>query len=382
MKGDKLIKTFLNPLGSETRVYRGISELAIAKMEEPKLSIRAAKEWGLLDLSTSTHYDQIRVLGELFIKGLISLEDFLTFISSDTKIYDGTYIKREGKKVYGAKQLRNYNKGCYELSQDVLLGVERYEGVNFIHDFKIVNHNKRHRTKPQEIIKAIETGKIKKGEWVILDGGFKSGKLVRTARDAGVKLISRLSANFVVHRCGIKYRKEDILKNIKPIKRTIDGKSYVIYILKRCIWQDTAVNLFLVRGEGYDEFIPLFTTALNAKPETVIRKYKERFSIEQTIKELKSYLEIEGSYNTKKESNYGHIFMLCLVYNFIQYLRLYLTDLSFKDVLDALSAYLLVARQPKCLVDLETVFERLSGNMGHKVRNEINSGLTGGIPLS
>ena len=63
MKGDKLIKTFLNPLGSETRVYRGISELAIAKMEEPKLSIRAAKEWGLLDLSTSTHYDQIRVLG-------------------------------------------------------------------------------------------------------------------------------------------------------------------------------------------------------------------------------------------------------------------------------------------------------------------------------
>lgn len=228
-------------------------------MEQPKLSIRAAKEWGLLDLSISTHYDQIQVLGKLFIKGSISLEDFLTFISSDTKIYDGTYLKREGKKVQGAKRLRNYNK-------------------------------------------------IKKGEWVILDGGFKSGKLVRAARDAGVKLISRLSANFVVHRCGIKYRKEDILKNIRPIKRTIDGKSYVIYILKRGIWQDTAVNLFLVRGEGYDEFIPLFTTALNAKPETVIRKHKQRSAIEQTIKELKSYLEIEGSYNTKKEMsrNIGH----------------------------------------------------------------------------
>ena len=357
-------------------MYRSISELAIAKMEEPKLSIRAAKEWGLLDLSTTTHYDQIQVLGKLFIKGLISLEDFLTFISSDTKIYDGTYLKREGKKVYGAKRLRNYNKGCYELSQDVLFGVERYEGVSFIHDFKIINHNKRHLTKPQEIIKAIETGKIKKGEWVILDGGFKSGKLVRAARDAAVKLISRFSSNFVVLRCGIKYRKEDILKNIKPIKRTIDGKSYVIYILKRCIWQDTAVNLFLVRGEGYDKFIPLFTTALNAKPETVIRKHKERSAIEQTIKELKSYLEIEGSYNTKKESNYGHILMLCLVYNFIQYLRMYLDGLSFKDVLGALSTYLLIAHPPKCLVDLETAFEKMSRNIGHKVRNEINSTLT------
>jgi len=44
-------------------VYRNILELAIAKIEEPKLSIRAAKEWELLDLSVSTHYDQIRVLG-------------------------------------------------------------------------------------------------------------------------------------------------------------------------------------------------------------------------------------------------------------------------------------------------------------------------------
>jgi hypothetical protein len=376
MKGDDIIKIFLNPLGSETRVYRSIFELVMAKMEEPNLSIRAAKEWGLLNLSTTTHYDQVQMLGELFIKGLISLEDFLSFISSDTKIYDGTYLKREGKGVYAAKRLRNYNKGCYELLQDVLFGVERYEGLSFIHDFKIINHNKRHRTKPQEIIKAIKTGKIKKGEWIILDGGFKSGKLVRAARDAGVKLISRLSVNFVVHRCGIRYRKEDILKNIKPIKRTIDGKSYVIYILKRGIWQGTAVNLFLVRGEGYDKFIPLFTTALNAKPETVIRKHKERSAIEQTIKELKSYLEIEGSHNTKKESNYGHIFMLCLVYNFIQYLRMYLDGLSFKDVLGAMSIYLLSAHPPKCLVDLETAFEKMSKNIGHKVRNGINYALT------
>jgi hypothetical protein len=104
------------------------------------------------------------MLGNLFIKGLITLKDFLSFFSGDTKICDATYVKREGKKVYAAKQLKNYNIGCYELLQDVLFTVERYKGLNFIDDFRIVNHNKRHRTKPQEIRKAIKTGKIKKGD--------------------------------------------------------------------------------------------------------------------------------------------------------------------------------------------------------------------------
>jgi len=55
-------------------------------------------------------------------------------------------------------------------------------------------------------------------------------------------------------------------------------------------------NLLLIRGDGYSDFIPLFRTALNSKQETVIRKYKERFLIDLTNKELKSYLNIEGNY--------------------------------------------------------------------------------------
>lgn len=86
---------------------------------------------GILNLSTSFHYDQVEVLGNLFVKGLISPKDFLAFFSSDTKICDATYLKREGKTVYAAKLLRNYNIGCYELLQDVLFTVERYKGVNF-----------------------------------------------------------------------------------------------------------------------------------------------------------------------------------------------------------------------------------------------------------
>ena len=41
---------------------------------------------------------------------------------------------------------------------------------------------------------------------------------------------------------------------------------------------------------------------------------------------------------------------LCLAYNFIQYLRLYIPDRSFKAILDGLSAYLLWKKPPKTAV--------------------------------
>ena len=163
MEALKAIWDFLNPLQTNTALYKSLSELVTAKLEAPQLSIRAAKKWGILNLSTSFHYDQIKELGELYIKGVISLEDFLSYSSSNTKVCDATYLKREGKKVYGAKKIKNYIVGCYELSQDVLFTIERYKDSNFISAFRIINHNKRHLTKPEEIIEAIKTGKIKKG---------------------------------------------------------------------------------------------------------------------------------------------------------------------------------------------------------------------------
>ena len=180
----ELILEFLNPLGVNTAVYRSLSELLIAKLEAPQLSIRAAKKWGILDLSTSFHYDQLEVLGNLFINGLITLKDFLSFFLGDTKICDATYLK------------------------------------------------------------------------------------------------------------------------------------------------------------------------------------------------------IEGNNYTKKGSNYGYIFMLSLVYNFIQHLRLYLVDMSFKDILDALSTYLLRIYLPKCLFSLENACEDVFEDIRRKSFNKINNGLMGSIFIS
>jgi hypothetical protein len=41
-------------------------------------------------------------------------------------------------------------------------------------------------------------------------------------------------------------------------------------------------------------------------------------------------------------------------YNFIQYMRRYLTDMGFKDVLEGISVYLLREQPPKCAFPLET----------------------------
>ncbi|MEA2074926.1 MAG: hypothetical protein U9O85_04235 [Euryarchaeota archaeon] len=119
----KALLDFLNPLQTNTALYKSLTDLVTAKLEAPQLSIRATKKWGLPDLSTSFHYDKLKELGELLINGVISLEDFLLYSASNTKVSDAAFIS----------------------------------------DFRIINHNKRHLTKPKELINAIETGKLKKG---------------------------------------------------------------------------------------------------------------------------------------------------------------------------------------------------------------------------
>jgi hypothetical protein len=116
----------------------------------------------------------------------------------------------------------------------------------------------------------------------------------------------------------------------------------------------------------------IFTTSLKSKPETIIEKYKERSYIEQTNKELKSLLDIEGSYFCKKESNYGYLFMVSLVYNIVQYLRLFFDGMSFKDVLEELSAYLLWKNPPKCVFEIESELNRVFGNIGSEGLDKMN----------
>jgi hypothetical protein len=44
--------------------------------------------------------------------------------------------------------------------------------------------------------------------------------------ERSLKVVSRLASNFFVKRFGNSYRKDDILRAIKPIRRTIDDENY------------------------------------------------------------------------------------------------------------------------------------------------------------
>lgn len=382
MKGTALQFSIPEKLEETTPLFQSILELIVMTLKVPHLSINESNKLGILLLSCSNHYEHLSELGKMFINEKISLEDFLPNLRSNTNISDATLIKRKGKRVYGVKKLRNYVSGVHERLQDFLLTVKRFENRNYISTFKIINHNKRHLSKPKELGKMIETGEIRRGNWFIYDGGLKSLENLKEGRKAGVKVVTRLGSNFVLLRFGKKFRKEDILSGVKAITRTIDGVPFSIYEFKRGIWQGTMGNLFLVRGEGYDDFIPLFTTALNSKQETVIRKYKEQFFIELSFKELKSYLNIEGNYFRTKEGNYGFYFLLCLVYNLVQCVGSELPGMSFKDVFEHLSSYLLWVDPPKCVFTVEEPFERLLRDIGYVVPDKMNTELTEAILLS
>jgi len=162
------ISDFLSPLMINASVYRSVLELVTLKIKSPHLSIRAAERRGMLDRSSSYHCDCLNILGSMFIRKIISLQDFLANIKANTMITDATYIKREGKTVYGTKKIFNHVNGSYELLQDVLFTTNRIKGLNFIADFKIINHNSRHRTKPEEVAELMKSGKVKKGRGLLL----------------------------------------------------------------------------------------------------------------------------------------------------------------------------------------------------------------------
>ena len=74
-----------------------------------------------------------------------------------------------------------------------------------------------------------------------------------------------------------------------------------------------------------------------------------------------------------QESNYGHIFLTSLVYNFIQFLRLHLGGMSFKDALESSSAYLLWKNPPTCVFEVAEVLDRAFGDNGYESLDKMNN---------
>ena len=118
-------------------------EFMIVLLQAPHLSVKGANKRGYQRLSCSNHYENLAEIGKRFIKGRVSLRDFFSNLSYDTSISDATLVKRRGKRVYGAKKLKNYSSGAYQVSQDLLITTNRCKGIfNCISTFKIINYSK------------------------------------------------------------------------------------------------------------------------------------------------------------------------------------------------------------------------------------------------
>ena len=67
----------------------------------------------------------------------------------------------------------------------------------FITGFRIINHTKKHLTKPEEIEGMINSGEFK-NTWFIFDGGLKSKLILEEERKTSTKVITGLDSNFGV----------------------------------------------------------------------------------------------------------------------------------------------------------------------------------------
>jgi hypothetical protein len=61
-------------------------EFMIVFPQAPHLSVKGANKRGYHRLSCSNHYGNLAEIGKMFIKGKISLRDFFSDLSSDTRI--------------------------------------------------------------------------------------------------------------------------------------------------------------------------------------------------------------------------------------------------------------------------------------------------------
>jgi len=76
--------------------------------------------------------------------------------------------------------------------QDVLFIVNRIDDLVFITDFRMINHNKKHLTKLEEIEGMIKSGEFK-NTWFIFDGGLKSKLILEEARKTATKVITSVA---------------------------------------------------------------------------------------------------------------------------------------------------------------------------------------------
>jgi len=141
---------------------------------------------------------------------------------------------------------------------------------------------------------------------------------LRKAKENKVTYIWRIKKNWIVEIFGRRYRIEEIFKEEKLCKRTVEGREFLLASKVVNISEVGRVRIVKCMMEDKKEPYYLVSTDWKKKPENVIANIK-RFWIEEKHRRDKSVLDIEGNYLRSERSNNGFI-LLMAVLQCIEYL--------------------------------------------------------------
>jgi len=159
---------------------------------------------------------------------------------------------------------------------------------------------------------------------------------LRKAKENKSVYTGRIKKNWIVEIFGKKFKIEEIFKDTKLCKRTVEGKEFLLASKVVNIPEVGRVKIVKCLMEDKKDPYYLVCTDWKKKPENVIKEYLKRFWIEEKHRRDKSDLKLEGNYLRSEKSNNGFILLMAALANCIEYLS-HKLGVTFYDVVNLCS---------------------------------------------
>lgn len=152
------------------------------------------------------------------------------------------------------------------------------------------------------------------------DGFVTTKENLRRAKENKVVYIGRIKKNWKVEVFGKEFKVEELFRDEKLCKRTVEGKEF--FLASKVVNIPEVGRVKIVKCIMEDKKDPYYivSTDWKKKPENVIKEYLKRFWIEEKHRRDKSVLDLEGNYLRSERSNNGFILLMAVLSNCIEYL--------------------------------------------------------------
>ena len=177
-------------------------------------------------------------------------------------------------------------------------------------------------------------------KYLVGDGGFGNNTTAKIARGQALHLISKLQYNAALYFpfegeysgkgrpsvYGLKIDYNNLPQSAVTQQHTLDGATYTVYHLKKMLHKsfDMPLNVVvLVKQSGSGKKprpIVLFSTDLEASPDTIVKHYHARFQIEFNFRDARQFFGLSHFKNikpTQVANTIGYAFFMVSLSNII-----------------------------------------------------------------